>query len=197
MLILRQFYPRKFNLAKEEVLLKLENILRRRRQKSIEEEKIPELMTELEKKVQEFEERSKTNLDELEAAVEVMKESLRKRKEDSDKVKIHECEKETEDESLRQLAEIKEGEDFDRDDLNNLVIYGMQNDEHELPVKLLISVQNLIRQNVNNEIAVSKANRIENGPEAFGSKPVLATFEDPEDVEEILNHDNFFRVGTV
>ena len=176
-------------------MIKLENILRKRRQKKLEEEKIPELVTELEKKVQEFEDRSKNNLIELEAAVQMMRETVDQRKEGEDKVRNVAFKDVCED--LEQMAEIKKEEEFDRDDMNNIVIYGIQNDDHELPVKLLISVQNLIRSNVNSEICVGKASRIEDGPEAFGSKPVLATFEDPDDVEEILNHSNFFRVGRV
>ena len=155
---------------------------------------MPDLMIELEKKVQEFEDRSKNNLIELEAAVEVMKENLEKQSMDSRKQKHPVCEEESD--ISQQIAGIREGEEFAKDDLNNLVIYGIQNDEHELPVQLLINVQNLIRTNVDGEISVSKACRIEDGPEAFGSKPVLATFEDPEVVEEILNHVSFFRVGT-
>ena len=185
---------RKLNLAKEEFLLKLENILRKRRQKAVEEEKIPDLMSELEKKVQEFEERSKDNIDKLEAAVEVMKESLQSKNEAKSKPSTEDIEHETE--ASNQIAILKKGEEF-REDSNNIVIYGIQNDDHQLPVKLMITVQNLIRNNVASDLSVASATRIENGPEAFGSRPVLATFEDPEDVEEILNSPNFFRVGTI
>ena len=71
---------------------------------------------------------------------------------------------------------------------NNLIFYGVQQEERETPPKLLAKVLDLIhvKLNIKREISITCVSRMYAGPEVHGCRPVLVTFEDFNEREEVL-----------
>ena len=71
---------------------------------------------------------------------------------------------------------------------NNLIFYGVQQEERETSPKLLKKVLDLIhvKLNIKREISITSVSRMYAGPEVHGCRPVLVTFEDFNEREEVL-----------
>ena len=89
--------------------------------------------------------------------------------------------------------------DFDANKKNNLIVYGLQNEAHEKENSLIVKVKELIRLNmkIRRELVITTASRMFTGPEVFGCHPVLVTFEDFKDREEVLNNSRFIKKPTI
>ena len=71
---------------------------------------------------------------------------------------------------------------------NNLIFYGILQEERETPQKLLAKVVEAIRVKLNmkREISITNVSRMYAGPEVHGCRPVLVTFQDFNEKEEVL-----------
>ena len=89
--------------------------------------------------------------------------------------------------------------DFEANKKNNLIFYGIPNEGHEKENKLILKVKELIKANmkVRRELVITTASRMFTGPEVFGCRPVLVTFEEFKDREEVLKNSKFIKKPTI
>ena len=89
--------------------------------------------------------------------------------------------------------------DFEANKKNNLIFYGIPNETHEKESKLLDKVKDLIKANmrIRRELVITTASRMYTGPEVFGCRPVLVTFEEFKDREEVLKNSRFLKKSTI
>jgi hypothetical protein len=89
--------------------------------------------------------------------------------------------------------------DFEANKKNNLIFYGITNEGHEKENKLIMKVKELIKANMNvrRELVITTASRMFTGPEVFGCRPVLVTFEEFKDREEVLKNSKFIKKLTI
>ena len=89
--------------------------------------------------------------------------------------------------------------DFEVNKKNNLIFYGIPNEGHEKENKLIMKVKELIKANmkVRRELVITTASRMFTGPEVFGCRPVLVTFEEFKDREEVLKNSKFIKKPTI
>ena len=89
--------------------------------------------------------------------------------------------------------------DFEANKKNNLIFYGIPNETHEKESKLVEKVKELIKANmrIRRELVITTASRMYTGPEVFGCRPVLVTFEDFKDREEVLKNSRFLKKSTI
>ena len=89
--------------------------------------------------------------------------------------------------------------DFEANKKNNLIFYGIPNETHEKESKLIDKVKELIKANmrIRRELVITTASRMYTGPEVFGCRPVLVTFEDFKDREEVLKNSRFLKKSTI
>ena len=89
--------------------------------------------------------------------------------------------------------------DFEANKKNNLIFYGIPNEAHEKENKLIMKVKELIKANmkVRRELVITTASRMFTGPEVFGCHPVLVTFEEFKDREEVLKNSKFIKKPTI
>ena len=85
--------------------------------------------------------------------------------------------------------------DFDANKKNNLIVYGIPNEGHEKEITLSAKVKELIKTNmkIRRELVITTVSRMFTGPEVFGCRPVLVTFEDFKDREEVLKNSRFIK----
>ena len=89
--------------------------------------------------------------------------------------------------------------DFDANKKNNLIVYGIPNEVHEKEITLIAKVKELIKTNmkIRRELVITTVSRMFTGPEVFGCRPVLVTFEDFKDREEVLKNSRFIKKPTI
>ena len=78
--------------------------------------------------------------------------------------------------------------EFEQNKRNNLLFYGIPNDTRETPGTLLEKISSIIKTtlSVSRDVPVSKASRVLIGPDVSGSRPVVVTFENYKDKEDVL-----------
>jgi hypothetical protein len=71
---------------------------------------------------------------------------------------------------------------------NNLIFYGIPREDRETSKTLLIKVKSIIsiKLNIKRNINVASASRMFNGPEINNCQPIVVTFEEFQDKEEVL-----------
>ena len=89
--------------------------------------------------------------------------------------------------------------EFEVNKKNNLIFYGIPNEGHEKENKLIMKVKELIKANmkVRRELVITTASRMFTGPEVFGCRPVLVTFEEFKDREEVLKNSKCIKKPTI
>ena len=89
--------------------------------------------------------------------------------------------------------------DFEANKKNNLIIYGIPNEAHERENNLTIKVKELIKaeMKIRRELVITSASRMFTGPEVFGCRPVLVTFEDFKDREEVFKNSRLIKKPTI
>ena len=89
--------------------------------------------------------------------------------------------------------------DFEANKKNNLIFYGIPNEAHEKENRLVDKVKELIKANmrIRRELVITSASRMYTGPEVFGCRPVLVTFEEFKDREEVLKNSRFLKKSTI
>ena len=87
--------------------------------------------------------------------------------------------------------------EFETNKKNNLIFYGVPSEERETGERLLMKIQDIIRNNLNicREGLVSYANRMYTGPEVLGCRPVLVSFHNFKDREEVLQNSKFLKTS--
>ena len=87
--------------------------------------------------------------------------------------------------------------EFETNKKNNLIFYGVPSEERETGDRLLMKIQDIIRSNLNisREGLVSYANRMYTGPEVLGCRPVLVSFHNFKDREEVLQNSKFLKTS--
>ena len=88
--------------------------------------------------------------------------------------------------------------DFETNKKNNLIFNGLPNESRETPSKLLATVQEIIKtsMNISRDIGITSASRILTGPTILGCRPVLVSFSNFKDREEVLANSKFLKVAT-
>ena len=88
--------------------------------------------------------------------------------------------------------------DFETNKKNNLIFNGLPNEVRETPAKLLVTVQDIIKTNMNisRDIGITSVSRILTGPTMLGCRPVLVTFSNFKDREEVLANSKFLKMST-
>jgi phage shock protein A len=78
--------------------------------------------------------------------------------------------------------------EFEQNKRNNLLFYGIPNDTRETPEALLQKISSILKTTlcVSRDIPVLKASRVLIGPDVSGSRPVVVTFENYKDKEDVL-----------
>ena len=78
--------------------------------------------------------------------------------------------------------------DYENTKKNNLIFYGIPTHRGETPAKLLMNIQEMIKNSlaIARDIRIENVNRVLNGPEVMGCRPVLVTFSDFKDKTEVL-----------
>ena len=89
--------------------------------------------------------------------------------------------------------------DFEANKKNNLIFYGIPNAEHETENNLIVKVKEVIKLNmkVRRELVITTASRMFTGPEVMGCRPVLVTFEEFKDREEVLKKSQCIKKPTI
>ena len=89
--------------------------------------------------------------------------------------------------------------DFEANKKNNLIFYGIPNEGHEKESKLIDKVKEVIKANmkIRRELVIASASRMFTGPEVFGCRPVLVTFEEFKDREEVLKNSRLLKKSTI
>ena len=89
--------------------------------------------------------------------------------------------------------------EFETNKKNNLIFYGVPSEERETGERLLAKIQDVIRNNLNicREGLVSYANRMYTGPEVLGYRPVLVSFHNFKDREEVLQNSKFLKTSAL
>ncbi|XP_023320157.1 coiled-coil domain-containing protein 171 [Eurytemora carolleeae] len=89
--------------------------------------------------------------------------------------------------------------EFEQNKKNNLIFYGITNDSRETPEILLTKIQNTLRitLGIRRDIPVTKVSRMYTGPEVSGSRPVLVTFEQFKDREEVFRKGNMLKGSSI
>ena len=78
--------------------------------------------------------------------------------------------------------------EFESQKKNNLIFYGVTGEDDESSVKLMNKVKEVIRGQLNIQrlMVVRRVSRMFTGPKVFGCRPVLVTFENFDDREDVL-----------
>ena len=78
--------------------------------------------------------------------------------------------------------------EFESNMKNNLIFYGIPNEERETPDRLLMKMKDVIRTHMKivREINITSTSRMFTGPEVQGCRPVLVNFENFKDREDVL-----------
>ena len=78
--------------------------------------------------------------------------------------------------------------DYETTKKNNLIFYGIPTHRGETSSKLLANIQDIIRNNLNiaRDIGIESVNRVLNGPEVMGCRPVLVAFANFKDRTEVM-----------
>ena len=78
---------------------------------------------------------------------------------------------------------------------NNLIFYGVGQEERETSEKLLLKVKDVMKSHmkISREIHISHVSRVYSGPEVQGYRPVLVSFENYRDKEDVLQASKCLR----
>ena len=89
--------------------------------------------------------------------------------------------------------------DFEVNKKNNLIFYGIPQEERETPQKLTGKIVEAIRVklSIQRDISLSNVNRMYTGSEVLGCKPVLVSFEDFKDKEDVLKASKLFKKSVI
>ena len=89
--------------------------------------------------------------------------------------------------------------DFESNKKNNLIFYGIPNEPKERPERLIAKVTELIKINmkIRREMVITSASRMNTGPEVFRCRPVLVTFEEFRDREEVLKNSRLIKKHSI
>ena len=87
--------------------------------------------------------------------------------------------------------------EFETNKKNNLIFYGVPSEERETGERLLMKIQDIIRNNLNisRESLVSYANRMYIGPDVLWCRPVLVSFHNFKDREEVLQNSKCLKTS--
>ena len=85
--------------------------------------------------------------------------------------------------------------DYENTKKNNLIFYGIPTHKGETSSKLLITIQDIIKNQftIARDISIESVNRVLNGPEVMGCRPVLVTFSKFKDKSEVLQKSKFVQ----
>merc|ERR1711892_432873 len=89
--------------------------------------------------------------------------------------------------------------DFEVNKRNNLIFYGITGEQRETAAVLLSKVVSILRGSmaVKREISLMNASRLHTGPEVAGCRPVVVTFEEFKDREDILRKANMLKGSNI
>ena len=78
--------------------------------------------------------------------------------------------------------------DYENTKKNNLIFYGIPTQRGETPAKLLLNIQYIIKNSlaIARDVRIECVNRVLNGPEVMGCRPVLVSFSHFKDKNEVL-----------
>ena len=89
--------------------------------------------------------------------------------------------------------------DFELNKKNNLIFYGIPNEVNEKEPQLIMKIKEMIRNHmkIRRDVIISSASRLYTGPEVFGCRPTLVTFEEFRDREEVLKNSKLLKKPTI
>ena len=89
--------------------------------------------------------------------------------------------------------------EFEQNKRNNLLFYGIPNDTRETPGQLLQKIASILKTTlcVSRDIPVLKASRVLIGPDVSGSRPVVVTFENYKDKEDVLRKGGLLKGSNI
>ena len=89
--------------------------------------------------------------------------------------------------------------DFEVNKKNNLIFYGIPQEERETPQRLTAKITELIKTKLSmqREMSLSNVSRMYTGSEVKGCRPVLVTFEVFKDKEEVLKASKLFKKSVI
>ena len=89
--------------------------------------------------------------------------------------------------------------DFEINKKNNLIFYGIPQEERETPQKLTKKITELIKVKISiqREMSMSNISRMYTGSDVQGCRPVLVTFEDFKDKEDVLKASKLFKKSVI
>ena len=89
--------------------------------------------------------------------------------------------------------------DFEINKKNNLIFYGIPNENNEKEPQLLAKIKDMIRNHmkIRRDIVITSATRMYTGPEVFNCRPTLVTFEEFRDREEVLKNSKLLKKPTI
>ncbi|XP_023322484.1 uncharacterized protein LOC111696926 [Eurytemora carolleeae] len=99
-----------------------------------------------------------------------------------------------------QLEDVQEKMyDFEQNKRNNLIFYGLYQEFKENQETLRQKIVSLLKQdlNIRRDLPIVKATRIYTGPEVQGTRPVLVTFENFKDREDVLKNSKVLKKSAV
>lgn len=78
--------------------------------------------------------------------------------------------------------------EFEVNKKNNLIFYGLAGENRETPSVLIMKINSILKQTLSlrRDIVITKAARMQTGPDVGGCRPIVVTFEDFNDREQVL-----------
>jgi hypothetical protein len=89
--------------------------------------------------------------------------------------------------------------DFEINKKNNLIFYGIPQEERETGQKLTAKITELmkVKMSIHREISLSNVGRMYTGSDVLGCRPVLVTFEDFKDKEDVLKASKLYKKSVI